>query len=76
MFISILNLDFKRAFSYNVFAFLLLVLSCIYYTIKIIMYILTNKTIRIPNQIIYIIIIIGLIFGLLRNIPSFSFLAP
>ena len=76
MFISIFQLDFKQAFNYNEFAFCLLVISIIYLIINTIYFIITKKQIKIPNIIIYIILICLIIFGIIRNIPQFSFLLP
>ena len=72
MCVSIFKLDFKSAFSYNAYAFILLCLAIIYFIVCII----KHKLLIIPNLCIYIIIIIGIIFAILRNIPYFSFLAP
>ena len=72
MFVSILKLDFKSAFSYNAYVFSLLCLAIVY----LIFCIIKRKIIKIPSFYIYIIIIIGILFAILRNIPYFSFLAP
>lgn len=72
MFVLIFKLDFKSAFSYNAYTFILLCLAIVYFIICII----KHKLIKIPNICIYIIIIIGIIFAILRNIPQFNFLAP
>lgn len=72
MVISLLKLDIKSAFSYNAYVFILAFLAIVYFIICII----RCKIIKIPNLYIYIIIIAGILFAILRNIPYFSFLAP
>ena len=76
MIISILKLDFKSAFYYNQLLFILtpfiivLLIDYIYSTIK-------NKIPlykKINNRVWYILIIIFIIYGILRNI--FPILAP
>lgn len=72
MVISILKLDFKKAFYYNQFIFIFLTL----YLILIIVRLITKKYIKIPNIVLYIIIILAIIFCILRNIPGFEVLRP
>ena len=72
MVISLLKLDIKSAFSYNAYVFIFAFLTIVYFIICII----RCKIIKIPNLCIYIIIIVGILFAILRNIPYFSFLAP
>lgn len=76
---SLLKLDFYQAFRYNVFSILLLPILLIYFISSIYSW-LFNK----PNTIIkkfpqsfwIIIVILLLIYGVIRNIPIFSCLAP
>lgn len=72
MFASIFKLNFKEAFNYNQFVFILLVL----YIILTIIRLITKKEIKIPSIILYIIIILAIIFCILRNIPYFQVLRP
>lgn len=76
MFFSIFKLEFYQAFRYNILVFILLIFSIIYFFIKYIYFQKYKKTITINNKIIYIILIITIIFGILRNIPLFDFLKP
>lgn len=75
MFLSILQLDFYQAFRYNPLVFISLPFFIFFYlqglfTKKEPLY---NK---IPTQIWVVIIVIFIIYGLIRNIPFFHFLAP
>ncbi len=76
MFIALFHLEFKKAFFYNQFVFILLILYLCYLLINTIYYLINNKSIKIPEYIIYILIAIAIIFGILRNIPLFNYLRP
>lgn len=76
MFHSLLKLEIYQAFRYNPFLFCLLNLYLIYKLLSYIYYKKTNKKISLPSWIYYILIILLLIFGLLRNLPFFDWLAP
>ena len=68
--ISLIKLDFYQAFRYNIIVVISIPLFIVYLLYK-------NKTKKeIPNTILYIYLAALLIFGILRNIPYFSFLAP
>lgn len=75
MLLSILKLDFYGAFRYNPLLFI---------SIPIGLYIYIDYLIRkekslykkIPEKGWYVVIIIFIIYGILRNIPAFDFLAP
>ena len=72
MFLSLFKLDFYQAFRYNPLVFILLILSIVYFLVKKI-----GKLIfKLPNYIYYYLLFIVIIYGILRNIPLFSFLAP
>lgn len=76
--ISLIKLDFIQAFRYNpliivVFPFLLIY---IIYSTHCWLFDKKNSLHKIPNSILYIILIIIILFGILRNIPHFSYLAP
>lgn len=75
MIISILKLDFYQAFRYNPLLFIMMPFIIIY---EIIYYInwLQNKDFQISKKIWYILLIITIIFTILRNTNTFSFLAP
>ena len=68
MFLSILRLDFYQAFRYNPLVFILIPLILIN---KIFI-----KETNIQKLIWWILLIIVIIFGILRNISIFSYLAP
>lgn len=72
MFDALFHFNIYKAISYNLYVFSLLILFIIYLIICII----KRRFITINNKIIYVLIIIGLIFTILRNIPYFSYLAP
>lgn len=71
---SLLELDFYQAFRANPLIFILLILAIIYYLIKIILNKLFKINITIPNYVYYILLVITILFGVLRNIPGFEFL--
>lgn len=72
---SLIKLDFYQAFRYNPLVFILLIIGIIYLLIKFILK-KFNIIIKVPNYVWYILIIIVIIYGILRNIPEFSWLAP
>ena len=72
---SLIKLDFYQAFRYNPLVFILLVIAIIYLLIKFILK-KYNIIINVPNYVWYILIIIVIIYGILRNIPEFDWLAP
>ncbi|MDY2908306.1 MAG: DUF2752 domain-containing protein [Candidatus Faecimonas sp.] len=72
---AILQLNFYQAFRYNPLLFISLPFF-IFFTIE---GIITKKDPlynKIPNKILITIIIIFIIYGMLRNLPLFDFLAP
>lgn len=77
--LTLLKLDFYRAFRYNILVFILLPFLIFYVLYNIYLYI-TNKEDKIikkiPQKVWYILLIITIIFGVLRNTEMFSFLAP
>ena len=72
----ILNLEFKEAFMYNPFVFILLILFLIYLIYFIVLYIKTGKKAFLNYKILIVLAITLLIYMLLRNIPQFYFLQP
>ena len=76
MFLALLNFNFYQAFRYNPLVFILLILSIIYLIIKFILRKFRNINLRIPNYIWYILLVIVIVYGILRNIPLFDFLKP
>jgi len=70
---DMVNLDFSSAFMDNPLVFIYLPLFLIYYVIGIYNYIKYNdrNKIMIPNYVSYILIIMALIFGVVRNIWNF-----
>lgn len=75
MFYSILKLDIYAAFRYNPLVFLTLPIGIYLYIDYLVR---KDKSLykKIPEKLWYIIIVIFIIYGILRNIPSFDFLAP
>lgn len=75
MLFAILQLDFYQAFRYNPLLFI-----CLPFFIFFIIESLISKKEplynKIPTKIWIIIIIVFIIYGILRNIPFFDFLAP
>ena len=73
---SLLKLDFYQAFRYNPLIFILILITGIYWLVKFILKKFMNVSIEIPNYVYYILLVIVIIFGILRNIPMFDFLSP
>ena len=76
MFFSILRFDFYQAFRFNPFVFILIITYLLYFLIYIIVKLVKKKEIIICKKIYYILVVLAVIFGILRNIDYFSFLAP
>lgn len=75
MVLSILKLDFYKAFRYNPYLFIISPFLITYYIIYYINW-LKDRQFKINDKIWYFILIVGIVFSILRNIPAFSFLAP
>ena len=76
---TIIDLEFYRAFRYNPLLFILLPFFVPYAFYLYIIYVFEREdqiTKRIPNQFWNILLFFVTLFGVLRNIPLFSFLAP
>ena len=78
MFINLFSFDFKTAFGYNAFVMVSGPIAAIFVLRHYIIYILKGKQKSDKLETVFLIIALGLAvaFGILRNIPSFSFLAP
>ena len=76
MFISLFKLNFYQAFRYNPFAFILLILTLIYQTIKLIINHFSTNKIHLNNYIYITLLVLTICFGIIRNIPYFSYLIP
>lgn len=77
--LSILKLDFYAAFRYNPLVFILLPFIFIYVVYKIYIWLFNKKdklTYKLEGYPIYILLIILIIYGILRNTSLFSWLAP
>ena len=72
MLFSTIKLDFYQAFRFNPLVFILMVLYIIYFIIKY----LFKANIKVPDKALYGLIAILIIYGILRNIPLFSYLEP
>lgn len=75
MFISILQFDFYSAFRYNPLLFILLPFA-LYLFIDYLIRKEKSSYKKIPGMVWYVFIFVFIIYGILRNIPYFSFLAP
>lgn len=76
---SILHGQFYQAFRYNPLIFLYLPFLFLYFFYNIYIYIFNQKNRiidKVPRQVWYIFLFITILYGILRNIDSFSFLAP
>lgn len=78
MLIATLTGDFYRAFRYNPLLFIMLPFG----VILLVDFLLskwkgrTNLLMRIPNMVWIVLIVILVVYGIARNLPWFSFLAP
>ncbi len=68
---SLIHLDFYGAFRYNPLVFCLILLFILYKLIKI-----EYRNIKLPKWVAYVLLIIVVGFGILRNIPGFEYLKP
>ena len=76
---SILHLDFYRALRYNAAFTISFPFIAAYVFALILSYIVNGKdkvSKKIPVVILYVAAGIFILFGIMRNIPAFSFLAP
>ena len=67
---SILKLDFKSAFNYNPLVFIYLPFIIAYFIYLSYLYIYDKKDkilVKIPNYYLYILIIITILYGIIRN---------
>lgn len=75
MLLSLFKLDFYQAFRYNPLLFI---------TLPIFLFFILNSIFtkkeplynKVPNKVWVVVIIIFIVYGILRNIPFFDFLAP
>ena len=72
---SLIHLDFYQAFRYNPLVFILLILGMTYWLFKLILK-KFNINLVIPDFVWYILLFIVIIYGIMRNIPFFSYLIP
>ena len=72
MLFSLLKLDFYQAFRYNPLLFILLILFLMCKIIELV----KKRKIVFSEKVYYVIIVILLIYGVVRNIPIFGFLEP
>lgn len=76
MFDALIHLNFKAAISYNAFVFCLLIMLFIYTLLNLVRYLLKKPVYKIPTFVFYLLIILAILFAVVRNIPTFSSLAP
>lgn len=72
MFDALFHFNIYKAVSYNAYVFSLIILFIIYLIICLI----KRRFITINNKVIYVLIIVGIVFTILRNINFFKFFAP
>ena len=70
--LSLIKLNFYQALRYNLLITVLIPFFCIHLIYK---YIFKGKK-RLPNYILYLLLIITIAFAIIRNIPFFSYLTP
>lgn len=78
-FLSLLKLDFYQALRYNAFSIIVAVLLALYILGGIYGWLFNKINFmekKIPSLAWIIFIVALLVYGILRNIPQFSFLAP
>lgn len=68
--LSLLEGDLYQAFRYNSLIFILLPLFIVYY------YSVSKGKKKMSDYLLYSMLIMTVLFGILRNVPMFSFLAP
>lgn len=76
MFISLFSLNFYQAFRYNPLMFTYLILFIVYVVVNLIRLRLKKKKLSLNIGVYAVLIIISIAFGILRNLPSFSYLLP
>lgn len=73
--ISLIHGDIYQAFRYNILLFIDIPVLILLYIINL-KYGKNKRIKKIINIVLYILLIITILFGVLRNIPVFGFLAP
>ncbi len=78
MFISLAAFDFKAAFGYNAFVMTIGPIGLVFALRHYIIYVLKGyqKSNKFETAMLLIAVVLAVAFGVLRNIPAFSFLAP
>ena len=78
MFISIFKLDFYQAFRYNPLCFILLpiIIPYILYLVYMWVFNKTNKINKYVDKVILVITVLLIIYGIIRNIDTYSYLRP
>lgn len=79
LFLSLLTFDFYQAYRYNQLVFILLPFTLIL-IIDYLFKTLTNKKNilyhKINNKVWYLLILLTILFGIVRNIPNFDYFIP
>lgn len=70
MIISLFHLEFYQAFRYNPLIFILLIAYIVYKLVNI------KIKVKVPKFVTYILLVITIIFGILRNTTMFNYLKP
>lgn len=75
-FFSLLKLDIVQAFRYNALVVCLIPIFAIYFGAQFYGWIYEKKIKIFPNWFWYILLVIAILFGILRNFDYFSYLQP
>ncbi len=78
MFLALARLDFLKAAKSNLFLLIMLIPTMIFITRRAILYVKDGKAKYLLPEKLFIafIVIAGIVFAILRNLPQFSFLYP
>ena len=76
MAVALLNLDFYQAFRYNPFVFVTIPIIAIVYVWQVIVYVKDNRLLKYLDVFLLAYSIALIIFGIIRNMDVFSYLAP
>lgn len=76
MLISLAKFEFYQAFRFNPLLFILLPIVGIVVLIQFVYYYKNKKFFKINNAIYITLLVVIVLFGILRNIPAFSYLIP
>lgn len=76
MAVAILHFDFYQAFRFNPFIFATFPILLVVYIWQFVAYVKDNRLLKYLDTFLWVYAFALVIFGVIRNIPIFSFLAP